>query len=106
MIVSLGVSVSDIFSTFDSGIVESAVVTGSSDGFGSVDTIGGDVDAGTTGEAAAGELCCSCCCCCCSNSYSLINRFLSECGLFEEIEAVGDADDDTGEVAIGGVPLL
>ena len=82
------------------------VTTGSLDGSVSVDTIGGDADAGTMSEAAVGELCCSCCCCCCSNSYSLINRFLSEWGLFEEIEVVGDADDDTGEVAIGGVLLL
>ena len=63
---------------------------------------GGDVDIRLRlfGETVVGELRC---CCCCSCSYSLISRFFSGCALFDETEVVGDAEDDTGELIVGGV---
>jgi hypothetical protein len=77
-------SASETSSIFCSGIVDSVFV----------DVVG-------LGNIRAGEL--RCCCCCCSSSYSLIKRFLSGCALFDETDVVGDADDETGDVAIGGV---
>ncbi len=77
---SFVVSASDISSIFWSGIVGSVFVVG-------------------LGEIVAGEFRC----CCCSSSYSLIKRFLSGCALFDETDVVGDAADETGDVAIGGV---
>jgi len=87
VVASLAVSTSETSSVVCSGIVGFELLIGSS--------VGGGV-----GDFIVGEFRC---CCCCSSSYSLIKRFLSECALFDETDAVGDVDDEIGDVAIGGL---
>lgn len=93
LVVSFVGSVSDMSSIFCSRLVEF--------GGSSVDSgfVGGG---GGVGDLVTGEFRC-CCCCCCSNSYSLIKRFFSGWALFDEIDVVGDADDDIGDADIGGL---
>ena len=99
---SFVVSASEMLSIFSSGIAEVGLPIGSSDDSVVADVSGGGVvDAGIAGETAVGEFRC-----CCSCSYSLIKRFFSGCALFDDTDVVGDAEEDTGEVAIGGVLLL
>jgi hypothetical protein len=52
---------------------------------------------GSVGDFIVGEFRC------CSSSYSLIKRFFSGCALFDETDVVGDAEDEMGDVAIGGL---
>ncbi len=86
---SLAGSTLETSSVFCSGII--GLIDSSVD---SIFVVGG------VGDFIVGEFRC---CCCCSNSYSLIKRFLSGCALFDETDVVGDADDDIGDVAIGGL---
>ncbi len=85
-VASLAVSTSETSSRFCSEIVVFELLTGSS-------VVGG------VGDLITGEFLC----CCCSSSYSLIKRFLSGWALFDDTDVVGDADDDMGDVDIGGL---
>lgn len=89
---SLVVSTSETSLVFCSGIVEFELLIGSS--IDSVFVVGGVGDLEGAGEFR---------CCCCSNSYSLIKRFLSGWALLDDTDVVGDADDDIGDVDIGGL---
>ncbi len=92
------VSGSETPSVVASGIVGFELLVDSSVVSDFVAVGGGGVD--ITGDTITGEFRC------CSSSYSLIKRFLSGCALFDEIDVVGDVDDETGDVAIGGVLVL
>lgn len=41
--------------------------------------------------------------CCCSCSYSLMSLFFNGCALFDVADVVGETEDETGELIVGGV---